>query len=265
MTQEITSRYPAEPTDFPPILFVHGAWHGAWCWDVHFLDYFAEQGFEAYAVSLRGHGKSSGRKYLGCTSVSDYVEDVAEAIGKLPEPPILIGHSMGGLVVQKYLERHPAPAAVLLASVPPGGVLRTTLRMLCKHPLIFVKINCRASLYPLVATPALARESFFSAGVADDKVQEYWKQLQDESYRAFWDMLCLNLPRPKKVTTPMLVLGAEQDGVFTPAEVNATGCAYNVKAEIFKDMAHDMMLEPGWKSVAEKIVTWVKQQNLTKA
>lgn len=41
-----------------PLLFVHGAWHAAWCWDVHFLDHFADRGYRALAVSLRGHGGS---------------------------------------------------------------------------------------------------------------------------------------------------------------------------------------------------------------
>jgi len=41
-----------------PLLFVHGAWHAAWCWDEHFLGFFADRGFRAVAVSLRGHGAS---------------------------------------------------------------------------------------------------------------------------------------------------------------------------------------------------------------
>jgi pimeloyl-ACP methyl ester carboxylesterase len=47
-------------TQRSPILFVHGAWHGAWCWE-NFLPYFADRGYGAYAVSLRGHGASQGR------------------------------------------------------------------------------------------------------------------------------------------------------------------------------------------------------------
>jgi pimeloyl-ACP methyl ester carboxylesterase len=41
-----------------PLLFVHGGWHGAWCWDEHFLRFFADKGYQALAVSLRGHGNS---------------------------------------------------------------------------------------------------------------------------------------------------------------------------------------------------------------
>jgi len=57
MKLEILSEKPKGTQKQKPILFVHGAWHGAWCWE-KFLPYFAENGYAAYAVSLRGHGNS---------------------------------------------------------------------------------------------------------------------------------------------------------------------------------------------------------------
>ena len=60
----------------------------------------------------------------------------------------------------------------------------------------------------------------------------------------------------------MLVLGAEKDAVFGVDEIEATARAYKTKAEIFKGMARDMILEPGWQSVAERIVGWLKEQRL---
>lgn len=258
MKLEIISRLPSQPASPTPLLLVHGAWHGAWCWDVHFMDYLAGQGFMVHAVSLRGHGHSEGREKLRWTRIADYVEDVAQAAAQLPSPPILIGHSMGGHVVQKYLERHGAPAAVLLASLPPAGALATTLRLARRHPLAFAKVNLTLSLLPLVATPALARDCFFSEGLAQEQVLTYWQQLQDESFLGFLDMLALDLPRPAKVKTPMLVLGAGLDTIFSTAEVEATARAYNTKAEIFAGMAHDMMLEPRWELVAQRIAAWIK-------
>jgi pimeloyl-ACP methyl ester carboxylesterase len=105
-----------------PLLFVHGAWHGAWCWQEYFLPYFSRAGFAVYALSLRGHGRSAGRDRLRWARVNDYMRDVESIVGRLPSHPVLIGHSMGGAVVQKYLERHAAPGGVLLASVPPAGI-----------------------------------------------------------------------------------------------------------------------------------------------
>lgn len=260
MKLEMISRYPSDKKKSLPILFVHGAWHAAWCWDVHFLEYFAKHGFEAHAVSLRGHGKSEGREKLRWTRISDYVEDVEKTVKQFSIPPVIIGHSMGGLVVQKYLENSSAPCAVLLASVPTAGVLATTIRIALKHPIAFAKVNFSLSLFPLVATSGLAREAFFSEGFMDEELLTYSKLLQDESYLGFLDMLVFNLPKPDKVKTPMLVLGAERDTIFHPNEIEKTARAYNTKAEIFTDIAHDMMLELKWQAVADRIIAWIREQ-----
>src|SRR5512142_1491827 len=129
MKLEIISKYPSGDMRPTPLLFVHGALHGAWCWDVHFLDYFAQHGYAAHAVNLRGHGNSEGRESLRWARIADFVEDVANAVQQLPAPPVLIGHSMGGFIIEKYLEDHSAPAAVLLTSPSPAGMLPTVLRV----------------------------------------------------------------------------------------------------------------------------------------
>src|ERR1700733_7234817 len=85
-----------------PVLFLHGAWHGAWCWDEHFLDFFAKQGFRVLAPSLRGHGSSPIGKSIRMCSIADFVSDLSSVIDSLPSTPILVGHSLGGFVIQKY-------------------------------------------------------------------------------------------------------------------------------------------------------------------
>jgi pimeloyl-ACP methyl ester carboxylesterase len=263
MKLEIISRLPATPAHPTPLLFVHGAWHGAWCWQAHFLDYFAQAGYAVHALSLRGHGQSEGRARLRWTRIAECVEDVVQVAGQLSAPPVLIGHSMGGLVVQKYLETQPAPAAVLMASVPPAGALGATLRTARRHPREFIHTNLTWSLWPLVGTPALARETFFSAHLPEAELQAYFPQLQDEGYLAFLDMVAFNRPRPYRVPhIPMLVLGAGQDAVFSPAEVEATARAYHTQAVLFPEMGHDMMLDVGWQAVAGHIAGWLKDQRL---
>ena len=84
-----------------------------------FSIYFAAHGFEAHALSLRAHGASEGRAQLHRCRIRHYVEDVEAVAAALPTSPILVGHSMGGFVVQKFLETHLSPAAFLLASIPP--------------------------------------------------------------------------------------------------------------------------------------------------
>jgi pimeloyl-ACP methyl ester carboxylesterase len=240
-----------------PLLFVHGAWHAAWCWDEHFLDFFADRGYRAVALSVRGHGSSPAPKGLRRCSVADYVDDVAEVAARLPTQPVLVGHSMGGFVIQKYLEHHTAAGAILMQSVPPTGVLSATLRVARRHPIAFAKVNASLRLAPLVATPELVRDLFFSGSTPDKQVNSYQSRLQDESYLAFLGMLALDLVRTKQVNRiPMLVLGAEDDTIISQRQIRRTAAVYGAEAEIFPDMGHDVMLEPGWQAVAARIDGW---------
>ena len=179
MKLEIVNEDPVSHVCFTPILFVHGMSHAAWCWAEHLLPYFAQHGYVSHALSLRGHGNSEGRERLRWTSLDEYVSDVAQVVGQMERPPVLVGHSMGGMIVQKYLELHEAPAAVLLASAPPQGVVQITLRIALRHPLVFMKANLMMSMLPIVSTPQLAQEALFSADMPVDKVMSYSSRLQD--------------------------------------------------------------------------------------
>lgn len=245
-----------------PLLFVHGAWHAAWCWDEHFLSFFADKGYRALAVSLRGHGNSPTDKPLRACSVADFVEDISVVADSLPTPPVVIGHSMGGFIVQKFLESHDSPAGVLMTSMPPQGNLGSALRWIRQHPWHFTKMVTTGKALPYINTPQLARERFFSAQTPDSYVVEYAARLQEDSSRVGIDCLVLSLPRPRRVTTPLLVLGADDDGAHTRKEVLATARAYGTEAEFFPNMGHNMMLEPGWAAVAERINTWLGTHGL---
>jgi pimeloyl-ACP methyl ester carboxylesterase len=245
-----------------PLLFVHGAWHAAWCWDENFLSFFADKGYRAVALSFRGHGDSPTDKPLRICSVADYVEDVSSVADTLPTSPVVIGHSMGGLIVQKYLERHAAPAGVLMTSIPPRGNLGNALRWIRQRPTHFAKMTFTGKALPYINPPQLARERFFSSHTPEDDVRKYAARLQEDSSRIGIDCLLLRLPRPTRVTTPLLVLGAEEDTAHTRKEILATARAYGTEAEFFPDMGHNMMLEPGWAAVAERIHTWLGAHGL---
>jgi len=260
MHLEVISRFPESRKKRSPILFVHGFWHGAWCWEEHFLPYFAQRGYACFAPNLRGHGGSEGAEQLRWTPIADYVADVVAVAESLDSPPILIGHSMGGLIVQHYLQERRAPAAVLLASVPPTGLLSTTLRFLIRYPLATLKAGLTLSVYPLVATPALYRASFLSDGVSELDLDRLHARVQDDSFRALLDMVLLDLPQPRKVRdTPMLVLGAD-DFIVRARQVKANARAYGVEAQIFPEMRHAMMLDSGWRAVADRIAVWLELQ-----
>jgi pimeloyl-ACP methyl ester carboxylesterase len=262
MQLEVISREPRGEGRPTPILFVHGMWHGAWCWDEHFLPYFARHGYAVHALSLRGHGASEGHERLRWSSLADYVADVEQVAARLPAPPVLVGHSMGGAVIQKYLSKHQAPAVALLASMPPQGFLPATLRIARLHPLAFLKIVLTLSMYPAVSTPELCREMFFSAGMPEDQVAAHSARVGNESFRAYLETLPLFLSRPPGISTPLLILGAADDLAVSVREAENTAQTYGTRAEIFPDMAHDMMLEAGWQAVADRILAWLDEQGL---
>lgn len=253
---EVIARTPKGAAQPTPLLFIHGAFTAAWCWEEHFLPFFAEAGYAAYAVSLSGHGGSRGRDRLDSLSIADYVADVAEVAVGLPVPPVLIGHSMGGFVVQKYLESHKAPAAVLMCAVPPQGLMSAAMGMFFSRPSLFQDLN-RLMGGGQVALESL-REALFAQPVAVDDLARFYRWSQPESHRAIWDMSLFGLPQPGRMhRPPMLVLGAEFDHLMPSSTVEMTARTYEVPAEIFPGLGHGLMLERDWRLPAKRILNWL--------
>lgn len=249
----------------PPLLFLHGAYTAAWCWQEHFLPFFAKAGFACHALSLSGHGGSRRRDHLDSYSIDDYVNDVVAAVAGLAEPPILIGHSMGGFVVQKYLENHAAPAAVLMCSVPPQGLAASAFGMLFNRPGMLADLN-RMMSGQHVALDSL-REALFAQPVSVDDLLRYYRMAQPESHRAIWDMTLFNLPHTKRVLanlpgggSKLLVQGAAQDLIIPASLIEMTARSYGVDATIYQGMGHALMLEADWKKPAQDIIDWLEQQ-----
>ena len=213
-------------------------------------------------MSLRGHGASPTSKPVPSVSIADYVDDVRSVTDHLPAAPVLIGHSLGGFVVQKYLESQQAPVAVLLASAPPHGLCRFMLRSARRHPWLMAKATVTGNSVQMINTPARAREAFFSADAAEADIARWASRFQEESPRALLDTMLVHRVKPQRISTPLLVLGAGLDRLVTTKEVHATARAYRTEAEIFAGMGHDMMLEPGWSAVAERIRTWLASRGL---
>ena len=258
MRLEVISREPVERRFQTPLLFVHGTGHAAWCWDENFLPFFADRGFSSHAISLRGHGESEGRDKLKWTSIANYVADVHSVVSQLDGPPVLFGHSLGGTVVQKYLEKHPAAAAVLVAPSPSEGMLVSGLKLQMKHPLLLTKVALKQDYAAMFGTPELAKKFLFSPEVPLEEVAKHSSRFGSESYRAGLELI-YNLPRPSRIKAPVLVVGAENDALIASKKIENTARAYRAECKIFPAMAHDMMLEPRWRDVAEYIADWLKR------
>jgi alpha-beta hydrolase superfamily lysophospholipase len=131
-----------------------------------------------------------------------------------------------------------------------------------RHPWSFLKAQLLLSPWHLVETPELMHDAFFSPQVSGEEIARHFARLQPESFQVELETTLLKLPRPDKVKTPMLLLAAANDRVFSVAEEQTTARAYGTKAEIFPDMAHDMMLEPDWQQVADRILGWLQERGL---
>jgi pimeloyl-ACP methyl ester carboxylesterase len=107
----------------------------------------------------------------------------------------------------------------------------------------------------------LAREFCFSANTPDAIVSSCAIRLEPESTGVTKDLM-KRLPDAAHVKAPMLVLGAQDDGMRIDGDVSALARLYQTDAEIFPDMGHVMMLEPGWQTVAERIDGWLGAQGL---
>ncbi len=260
---EVLERQPAVKTNHAPIVFVHGAFAGAWCWGEHFLDHFAKHGHPAYALSLRGHGESEGRDALLWTSLADYADDVGSVLAQLGPRVILVGHSMGGMVVQKCLERQPAAAAILMASVPPRGLVGPNLAMILRDPALWIGLGVAQVGGSTFGSLHMVRRALFATAVSDRTVERVVGQSQMESQRVVFDLSGWDLPDVERVRqTPILVLGAADDALVAEEHVRATAKAYAAKCEVFPNMAHAMMLELTWERVAHSMLAWIKEQAL---
>ena len=96
------------------LLFIHGMCHGAWCWDQGFMQLFTKEGYNCYAINLRKHDSSGKTAGINKVSIQDYLQNIKAAISEIGDEVILIGNSMGGFMIQKYLEKHHIERAVLI-------------------------------------------------------------------------------------------------------------------------------------------------------
>jgi pimeloyl-ACP methyl ester carboxylesterase len=259
---EIAEQHPPTGTAVrrTPLMLVHGAFVAAWCWQRHWMDYLAGQGYRVIAPSLRGHGQSEGGDRLDHAGIREYVADLRAVVESRPGPaPVLVGHSMGALVVQRYLEQHPAAAAVLMAPIPREGLAGSTLRMMVAEPLMFAQFSLMQTFGSGLVDTDMARRAVFSDQVSDTEVAALTRKVQRESQRALWDMHVHADSRPWRVNppVPVQVLAAGDDQLFRRSEVRSVAERWNAVYHCLEGMGHAMMLEPDWQAPADAMLGWL--------
>jgi pimeloyl-ACP methyl ester carboxylesterase len=246
---EVVQRLPATDDGRPPLLFVHGLGHGAWCWE-HWLDGAAAAGWSATAVSLRGHGGSPGR--LRTALLRQYAEDVVATALTLPRPAVLIGHSMGGLVVQQVLARYAARAAVLVAPVPAHPALASVLAIARRHPTDALRILAGGSL-PL-------RPDYLFHELEHAEARGHTDRCHGESAFVQYQLIVHRPARPPLGSPPMLVLATPDDRLVPIRGVRSTARRYGAELVEFPGMGHDLMLDARWKEPLDAMLRWLGER-----
>lgn len=225
------------------ILFVHGVCHGSWCWEENFIPYFQNLGYECIAINLPGHEIPGSTRRISY-SLNDYVLALHQAVAKLDQPPIIIGHSMGGMILQRFLKTGHCKKAILLSAVPPSGVLRASQRALFRYPGLIPYLLSLNLLGGFKKYPQL----MFNGN------SRFTSLMCAESFIAFLELF---IPISHPISIPMLVIGGSKDGLITVKEFQETARHYKAKLEIIEGGSHDLMLEEEYERTASAIKSWL--------
>ncbi|KAL2329503.1 hypothetical protein Fmac_017084 [Flemingia macrophylla] len=256
-----------------PLVFVHGSYHAAWCWAQHWLPFFSSSGYDCYALSLLGQGESDEPADSVAGTLQTHARDVADFISRnIRSPPVLVGHSFGGLIIQYYISNlgsdklkedlYPEiKGAVLVCSVPPSGNSGVVWRYIFSKPIAAFKVTRSLAAKAFQTSLSLCRETFFSATMEDHVVKRYQELMKESSRMPLFDLRKLNasLPVPSGPNNPaeILVMGAKDDFIVDEEGLRETAKFYGVSPICVEAIAHDMMLDVSWEKGAEVILSWV--------
>jgi len=244
--------------------------HGMWCtgaaWD-KYQAFFKERGFQVHAPTLRHHSfqqNDTPDPALGTTSLLDYASDLEAEIGKLDTPPILIGHSMGGLLAQILAARGLGQAAIFLTPAAPAGIVALTPSVV----KTFRRILTTWAFWRHPTFPTAEEANYAVYNLLNDQQRAYeYGRLVHESGRAaaeiaFWLLDGSNAAAvdEKKITCPTLTIAGTQDHITPASVVRKVGKKYSKNGTFheFADHSHWVLGEPGWEDVATFCANWIE-------
>jgi len=245
----------------PALVFVHGAWHGAWCWQEHFIPFFTANGYECYAFDLPNHGAKKDKKGINKYRIVDYLNHLETALAQINKPVVLIGHSMGGYVIQKYLENKDCKAAILMATVPGKPLWRLFFNLFVEQPITMLKLVATFNLFHLVNSTEKASAFLFSDTLAREQMEVYAKKLGPESFQVMiFDFLLSKIKQRKNLSMPMLVQCAGKDNIISTAESEYTRQFQKTDYQFFEKLSHNVMLDSNWLLSAQGALNWLSRQ-----
>ena len=249
------------------IVMIHGMWGSGWYWE-NFKGFFESKGYRCVIPTLRFHDMDPNAvpdPRLGTTSLLDYAEDLEKLIRELQVRPILMGHSMGGLLAQILGSRGLAKALVLLTPASPRGI-------------IALKPSVIKSFWSGLTTWGFWRKPFRQT--FDEAVYSMLNQMPFESWKSIYDQFVYESGRAafeigfwlfdskgaarvdeSKVTCPVLIIAGEKDRIVPVSITRKVAEKYKRVSTYkeFSDHSHWVIGEPGWQEIAEYIKEWLHQ------
>lgn len=262
-TLELIQAQPSGSKAGAPLLFVHGAFTGAWCWQERFLALVTGAGRDAAALSLRGHGGSEGRRNLRLTTIEEFLIDVHSAIQALSEPPILVGHSLGGYLAQLVLGIVPIKALVLMSSLPPDGLTLVGPRLAFTDPVFWAEGVLGSAGRSKSAAELAALDMLFGDGFAPADRLRLARQMVPESPVA---LAQAHIPRwilpASAAGIPALVIQGERDRMIWEGTALRTALYHGAELERVPGGSHLLMLGQSAGAASRRLLDWLSHHGL---
>lgn len=258
------------------VVFIHGAWMTPKCWNP-FLSYFNARQYTCLAPAWPYHDRSVAElnaapdPRLGRLGLGEIAAHFEQVIRALPEPPVIIGHSFGGLVTQILLDRGLGAAGVALDPAPPRGILAALYPTTTRALLRIIATPGGWSKVFHWTLPEFAY-AFVHTLEPDEQARTFEEYVVPESGRVFFqDALSafsshsparIDFANPRRA--PLLIIAGAADRIVPAAMVKATwrkyprGAANAPDFQEFPGRTHWLIAQPGWEEVAEAAEIWVR-------
>jgi non-heme chloroperoxidase len=260
-----------------PVVFVHGLWLHATSWDP-WVDLFRQAGYAPTAPGWPGDSDTVEEtrrdpSRVAGKGIDDVVDHYAQIIEGLGTKPIVIGHSFGGLIVQRLLGQDLAAAAVAIEPAPIKGVLYLPPSAL---KVAGIALRKPANRHEAVAlTAEQFRYGFGNALPAQESADLYERWNIPSPGKPLFEAALANFTphSPAKVNTgnrdrgPLLVTAGGRDHTVPAAISMATRRLYHKSPAVtdlrdFADRGHSLTIDHGWREVADVVLDWLKQRGV---